>query len=362
MQLFHASAQWRDRPNDERFMSLGEMYRVTKAYARSAGEAVVPWRDLRVEARGEDLHLVGKADVPARLTNYAFGQLASRVKAPAGYLRRLSPTLAAQNLNYGLARKTDAGTESQLLFHKNDGLLLRAATSTRYNRIWNHEIVARLIGICYRWDLRPAHATFGWDADEDPGAEGRERALYASDHDMFAFVMSPERTITDPVGQPLRRGLIVQNSEVGDKSLAFTRFFFRDVCYNHIIWGAEQVVEVRFRHVGDVGEKMQDALVEVRRYMDGAASAEEAELERFTARIADTKEEVVDKLFGIRSVRLPRKTIEAGYDAVVPEEDGDPRSVWGMVQGLTRVSQDEAYAEDRVEADRASGKLLQIDF
>lgn len=362
MEIFKAHNQWATRPADERFDSLDEMYRATKAYADEAGEARVDWPDLRVEARGDELHLIGKADVPARLTHYAFGQLASRVSAPAAYLRSLPGTLAAQNLNHGLARKTDAGTEAQLLFQQNGGLLLRAATSTRYNRVWNHEILDRLMGMCDRFGMTPAYATFNWGDEDDPHPENAAKALYASDHDMFAFVMTPDRVVVDPVGEPLRRGLIVQNSEVGDKSLAFMGFYFRDVCQNHIIWGAERVAEVRFRHVGDVGEKMNDALVEVTRWMDGAASLDEADLERFTKRIAATKDEVIDALFGRRAIRLPRKTIEAGYDAVVPDEDGDPRSVWGIVQGLTRVSQNEEYAEDRVEADRAAGKLLEIDF
>ena len=364
MELFHASNQWATRPADERFNSLREMYEATKHYADIAAQSVVNWTDLRVESRGPDLHIIGKADVPAKLTHYAFGQLAGRVRAPAGYLRDLPGVLAAQNLNWGLSQKTDAGTDAQLLVHRNGDLLLRAATSTRYNRIWNYEIVDRLMGMCDRHGMTPAHQTFTWGGGEapDPEEDDLDRALYASDHDMFAFVMTPDRVVVDPVGQPLRRGLIVQNSEVGDKSLAFMGFYFRDVCANHIIWGAERVAEVRFSHVGDVDEKMNDALLQVTQWIDGAASVEEADLQRFTTRIAESKEEVVDKLFGMRAVRLPKKTIEAGYDAVKPEEDGDPRSVWGMVQGLTRVSQQEEYAEDRVEADRAAGKILEIEF
>lgn len=363
MEIFHASRQWAQRPDDERFDSLEEMRLATKKYADVAGEAVVDWRDLRVRAQGDELELVGDAEVPARLTHYAFGQLASRVSAPAGYLRSLAPTLAAQNLNYGLARKRSA-TDAQLLFHTNGSLLLRAATSTRYNRIWNHEIISRLQDLCARHDLTPAHATFSWgDApDPDPEQDDLDRALYASDHDMFAFVMSPDRVVMDPVGEPLRRGVIVQNSEVGDKSLAFMGFYFRDVCANHIIWGAERVAEVRFSHVGDVHGKFEEAVVSVREYMDGAASVDEAEFREFTTKIGEDKKDVVDAIFGKRSIRLPRKTVEAGYDAVVPDEDGDPRTVWGILQGLTRISQEEAYAEDRVEVDRAAGKLLEVEF
>lgn len=365
MELFHAANQWATRPDDERFSSLEEMYRACKRYADSARGATVRWGDLRVEARGDDLGLVGKAGVPATVTNYAFGQLAARVGAPAGYLRDLPATLAAQNLNFGFANRGETGTDASLLFHRNGSLLLRAAVSTRYQRVWNYEVVDRLMGLCDRHGLVPAHRTFDWadrDAEIDGSDPDLDRALYASDHDMFAFIMSPDRVVVDPVGQPLRRGIIVQNSEVGDKRFEFLGFFFRDVCANHIVWGAERLAEVSFRHVGDVDAKMRDAVVEVRRYLDGAASIDEAKFEGFKARIGGTKEEVLDALFGKRSLGIPKKTLEAGYDAVVPDEDGDPRSVWGMAQGLTRVSQESKFAEDRVALDRAAGKLLSIDF
>lgn len=37
---------------------------------------------------------------------------------------------------------------------------------------------------------------------------------------------------------------------------------------------------------------------------------------------------------------------------------GDPRSAWAMVQGLTEVSQRQSHGIDRVNADRAAGKIL----
>lgn len=367
MELFHAANQWATRPDDERFDSLEEMHRATKAYADIAVEQEVPWSDLRTQAIGDEVAINGRTGALVNLTHYAFGQLASRVGAPASYLRALPPTLAAQNLNYGLANKGDA-TKAQLMYHSNGSFLLRAATSTRYTRIWNHEVLARLIVFAQNHGLVPAQATFDWSQRRpgEPGLdvfpEDADKALYASDHDMFAFIMSPDRSIRGPLGETLRRGVIVQNSEVGASSLRFMGFLFRDVCANHIIWGAESIAEVSLRHVGDANERWQHAMVEMRRYLDSAGSITEDELARMRVRIAGTKDEVLDKLFGIRSLGLSRKTLDASYDAVVEDEDGDPRSVWGFVQGVTRVSQREAYAEDRQALDRAAGKILQRAF
>lgn len=367
MELFHAANQWQSRPDDERFDSLEAMYRATKAYADIAVEQEVPWNELRTQAVDDDVVINGRVGKIVRLTHYAFGQLASRVGAPASYLRALPATLAVQNLNHGLKHKGEA-TKAQLMYHSNGSFLLRAATSTRYTRIWNHEVLARLIVFAETHGLVPAQATFDW-ADRRPGEDGEtvldpdaDKALYASDHDMFAFIMSPDRSIVGPMGETLRRGVIVQNSEVGAASLRFMGFLFRDVCANHIIWGAEQIAEVSLRHVGDANERWQHAIVEMRRYLDSSGRMTEDELARMRVKIGGSKDEVLDRLFGIRSLRLSRKTLDASYEAVVPDEDGDPNSVWGFVQGVTRLSQREAYAEDRHELDRAAGKILQRAF
>lgn len=369
MELFHAHNQWATRPDDERFNSLEDMHRATKAYADIAGEAVVPWSDIRTEAHGDEVVVQGRVGVQAQLTHYSFGQLASKVGAPAGYLRTLPATLAANNLNHGLKHKGDT-TEAQLLFHANGQLLLRAATSTRYERVWNHEVIARLIDFSARHGLVPAQATFSW-SDRRPGADqdgptaldpNAEKALYASDHDMFAFVMSPERSLVGPLGETLRRGVFVQNSEVGASSLKLMGFLFRDVCANHIVWGAEQVAEISLRHVGDIHKRWARAMLDVRKYLDGAASLDEAKVQSLRVEIAGTKDDVLDKLFGIRSLGLSRKQLAASYDAVVPEQDGDANTVWGMVQGITRESQNQPYAEDRTAMDRAAGKLMQVAF
>jgi hypothetical protein len=356
MELFHANQQWSTRPADERFQTLEEMHAATLAYAQNAKVKEVPWSDLRVEAVGNDLNLIGRAGVPAQLTNYAFGQLSARVGAPAGYLRDLPATLAAQNLNHGLKEK---GSDSaQLLFHQNGGLLLRAATSEKYSRIWNYEVIERLMEVSARNDLMPARATIRQDAFGRP----EDRALFASDHDMFAFLMSRERGVIDPVGREMYRGVIAINSEVGAVALKIMAFYFRDVCGNFIIWGAEQIAEISLRHVGDIRKGWQNAQVSVRRYLDGAASLETAKFQEMSRVIAGSKDEVLDKVFGLRINELSRKSISEAYDAVIVSEDGAPNTVWGLAQGITRISQREAFADERHKLDKGAGKLLAAAF
>jgi hypothetical protein len=42
------------------------------------------------------------------------------------------------------------------------------------------------------------------------------------------------------------------------------------------------------------------------------------------------------------------------------DTDGSPRTFWGFAQGITRISQAEAYADTRHELDMAATKLLSL--
>lgn len=355
MNLFKAHRQWASRPADERFATLADLHSATKAYASTAAESRRQNADLRVEVIDGDVQLIGKSGAPAKLTHWAFGQLSQRVGAPPAYLRGLPATLATQNLNHGL-KAIDQEADAQLLFHMNGSLLLRAITSDKYSRIWNHEVADRLLDMAAR----------GWEpAIPDMNAfNGAEPSLYASDHDMFVFLRSANTTINEPGSdRPIWRGVIVENSEVGAGALKFTRFMYRAMCGNHIIWGASKVMEVSFRHVGSVQERWGAFQTTVRSWSDASESEERGIIERAQSRmIAATKDEVLDALFGKPQLKLSRKTLEAGYDAVKQDQDGDPRTVWGIVQGLTRHSQTLPFADTRTELDRAAGKILTIDF
>jgi len=354
MELYKAHEQWKTRADDERFSSLQALYDATKAYAANAKEASVSYGTLRVEAVKNDVQLVGRAGVPAKFTHWAFSQLCARIETPADYMRKLPATLACQNINYGLANRSSL-EDAKLLLHVNGGYVLRALTTEKYARIWNWEVAERLLSLPGEWE--PARPDYD-KADQTPPA------LYASDHDMFAFLRSKDRTIKEiGTDEPIWRGWIVENSEVGAAALKLTRFLYRYMCGNHIIWGASKVMDMSIRHVGEAKEKWARFAIEMRKYDESSARDDEARIaETKRTVIAATKEEVLDAVFGKRHLGLSRKTIEAGYNATVEDKDGSPRTQWGLVQGLTRYSQSIAYADKRTDIDRAAGKLMEVKF
>jgi len=357
MELFTLHHQWATRPADQRFTSLQQVYDVTKRYADASVEKTVPWSDLRVVADGDDLFLTGQKNNPAAITHYAFGQLSSRIEAPASYLRTLPTTLAAQNLNYGLKNRISAVNDSSLLFHTNGGLVVRALTTAKYSRLWNYEVVSRLLEFADRNDLVPVAPTFRWDGQK---ADDSEKGLYASDHDMVLGLMSRDRYVSDG-DSALYRVIIVENSEVGDKSFRVSLAMVRDICGNFILWGVMEAMEMSFPHIGDVASKWNDVRMDVRHYLDKSTDEEQnLIIAAKSTMLGMNRDQVLDALFGNRKIGLSRRAIGAAYDSVVEDQDGSPNSAWGFVQGLTRYSQSstDGHTDKRLDLDRAGRRVL----
>lgn len=390
MEIYKAHAQWNTRPADERFWTLADMQAACAAYKDKSVEKAVAYGDLRVEAHEGDVRLVGKANIPARLTHYAFGQLCARVGAPAAYLRDLPATLASNLVNHGLRHSVDQGAKAQLLMHVNGDYVLRSATSEAYERIWNADVAAALARLTdagwapppgrLPWDEKaragvPTRTATAEDArfslNVRPGEEIAPAGVYASDKDMFAFLVHPDRVVDGGTagGVPTRlmRGIMVWNSEVGDRSLGAMTFLFDGACGNHICWGARSVREIKIRHVGDAHERFAHAAVQIRKYADESASEVEGRIaEARTHRLGGTRAEALEALIGIcatKRIDLGMKTLDMALAAAEREPRyGDPRTLWAAAQGLTEISQRTAYADARVKIDRATGKLLDAAF
>lgn len=384
MELFKASNQWATRPPDERFWNLSELYETTYAYKRTAAQATVAYKDLAVVDRGDDLKLVGKTGGEASLSTWAMGQLCQRVGAPPSYIRKLPSKLAAENINHGLAeRGEDADDNARVLFHNNGSPLVRAFTSEGYSRVWNADIAKKLLGLQGEqgWIVPPARAIEG-----DPRAKIATRedlpactyvtegeligpaGVYASNHDMFVFLVHPERSIFD--NEDLFRGFFVWNSEVGAKSFGIMGFLFKGSCGNHIVWGAKGVFEIRVRHVGDADDRVfHDMRVELRRFADESTNETRAKILAAKNYVVPgaNKAEIIDEIFGVARkarVNIPLHTFGRAYDIAVERDGdfGDPNTLWGLVQGVTQASQEKSFADERVALDQEAGKLLEIAF
>lgn len=358
--ITRASKEWAERPPDERFSSLEDLHAAVLRHRQSAAEAELPYKSLSVGVRDEEPVLVGPTGATASFTNWSFGQLSARVQAPAGFLGTLKPETAANVINEKLVQlvESDEDRLAKLYFARNgEGLKVRALTSPLYQRVFDADVTERLLRLVAEHpEWQPAPAAFDGS-----------RGLYASDHDVFAFLVDNGRRIFEKATDGgLSRGVMFANSEVGDKSFWALKFYYEYVCGNHIVWGASDMTEFRIRHVGEAEAKIQNQLVaELRDFANESASEDEAKITNARkVLLGGTKDEVLDKVFGLRIPLLGRKRIEEGFDRAAEHDAwyGDPKTVWGFINGLTEVARDNAFGDERVALDRAAGKVLQIAF
>lgn len=354
--LMEASRQWSTRPDDEKYSSLEALNQAAYQLRMQAREAPeVPMESLRTQVVDGEVELTGSKNIPSKMTNWSFGQLSSRVGAPASFLRQLPATLSSEVLNNRLKARAEGNVN--LLLHQNGGYMVRAFTSDKYTRIWNYDVTSRLIRLV---DQAPE-----WQPA--PAAFDGSRGLYLSDRDMFAFLVDNDRRIFEKgPGGGLGRGFFVWNSEVGSASFGVMTFYYEFICGNHRVWGAKGVQELRIRHVGNADERaFQQLTAELRRYADSSAAEDELKIESARKfKLGATKDEVLDAVFKLKIPALSRKMIGDGYDKAEFHSEwyGDPKTVWGLTGGLTEIARDIPHADRRAELDRAAGKLLQVAF
>jgi hypothetical protein len=353
--LTAAHNQWASRPADQRFSSLEALHSAVTHHREVATEATsVDLSQLRVGMDEVEPVLISPTGNTARFTNAAFRQLCTKARIPAQYMTQLPAELMQANMNHGLSAM-ESNDNAALLFARNGSLRLRAVTSMDYQRIWNSDITSRLMALTAQQpEWTPAPAAFDGS-----------RGLYASDSDMFAFMVDNERRIFErgPEGG-LSRGFFVSNSETGNGAFSITTFFYEFVCGNHRVWGASNVQNMRIRHVGRADERAFEQLaIELTKYANASASTDERVVEvARTMVLADTKDALLDRVFGLRLPDVSRRTLNTAYEVAEAHEDwyGNPRSVWGYVGGLTQVARDLPNASDRVALEGASSRLMNM--
>ena len=72
------------------------------------------------------------------------------------------------------------------------------------------------------------------------------------------------------------------NSEVGKRSLGVQTFWFEQVCGNHIVWDAIEIVEFTRKHTGNVSESLTD----MRRIIEGLVEKRDERKDGFARVIA----------------------------------------------------------------------------
>jgi hypothetical protein len=234
---------------------------------------------------------------------------------------------------------------------------MKVCSSVRYARVHHDELAGRVL------DLMSTHAAWHLPLGYKDGEFGAKRVpsgAYLGDRDMFLFLVDGNRDLDDPTDSSqsgLFRGFILRNSDVGAAALTLDVFLFRVVCGNHIIWGFQHVAGFRRRHVGaSIQDAWSSSLASVRATLDADSADDRATLLRATTQeIASTRDGVLDAV--MHRLDLPQKHAAEAY-TLAEQHETNPRSVWGYVQGLTRLSQRTSWQDGRFALDRAASRLL----
>lgn len=360
-----ASNEWMKRPNDERFESLYALGAAARYFRDNSKATVISNRQIEVGATSDQkgLQIAGPNGGTVTPTHWSFGQLAGLSGAPAGYLRKLHPALAADCLNWGLRVNRDVEEIGVLLSRKELGTRMTAATGPNYGRVWNTDIVDQLIrnfgdGTPQGGGRFTVPGTFGMELDE---VTKENTTIYGSDRDMFVFLTDERNRIELPNrrnGQTgsLARGFFIWNSEVGSSSLGIAMFLFDYVCANRIVWGMDSAREIRVRHTAGAPDRWIEEIVPIlNTYANDAVMDVENTLKAAQkAKIDDKVEDFLKKR------KFTQSQIKATVEAHEAEEGRPIETVWDAVTGTTAAAKSIKWQDERVNMERLGGRMLDL--
>lgn len=366
MELFQANRNWLSRPADERFTSLTELRdSVTdsrhKSKTATVSSKALAFRPAENDSEYKGLEIVGRSSgAVVSPTHWSFGQMATRLGAPAGFMRELPTPMVADILNYKAHVDSDA-TDVGLLFGTDDSgelQTLRAATGSKYGRVWNQSIADSMVklfgdGVSGNFRVPGAFNTVNDDVTKE------NTTLYASDRDMFIFLADQENRIEIPNRRngrtgSLARGIFVWNSETGAASFGMAAFLFDFMCSNHIIWGAAEYRESRFRHTASAPDKWLDHVAPViEAYAESSAKPYEAALIAAQNKRIDDVQDFMRNRF---SNRMATAILKAHED----EESRPVESLWDAATAITAYAKGIPFTDERVAVERVAGKVLDL--
>jgi hypothetical protein len=199
------SQEWYKRGDDERFTDLASIEAYTTKRSADLRETTLTKNQIKVVGSDKGLFLETPAGLLAP-THAAFGGLCYYGASPAEYLRRLPAHLAAQCLNEGLTKAEVR--EDFKLYHSDDKLV--GLTGPKFGRVYDADVVKAVRQLAGNgtgdtdWKV-PGQidwmsSTYNSSVDIDKDTT----TLYASDKDVFMFLVNDKHPIRDGENGVLR--------------------------------------------------------------------------------------------------------------------------------------------------------------
>lgn len=366
-----ANQQWMSRPADERFETLDALAASVNARRKLSTAVDIDVRKLHVESQTisipqpdgssipSDRLVFNSEIIPARPTHWAFGQMCRETKLASDTMRRLPTSIVADALNYRL-QKVEKPELKLMAIQDPEGEVntLQAITSRTYGRIWDADVVQATQNLVNIADEKHGKKFFNpkdWS--------GKPSGLYASDHDIFLFMVDGGSVVDvgwDQKGQRdlMHRGFIIWNSEVGSASFGIMMFMFRVVCGNHIIWDASELQKLLIRHTtGGPTRFVSEALPHLEAYCNQIAKPQEDAIKRVRGFLLPDKD---DDIIGLgKKYGFTRgETISA--IAAAKREEGQCATGWDLINGYTAHARTFEHTDTRLDLETRAGKLINV--
>lgn len=353
--LMEAHEQWRDRPADQRFETLEALKASVGARRLRSRSTDIDLGRIHVEDTGTGI-IINSAISPCEPSHWSFGQLATNLKAPAGYLRTLPRPLLVQCLQNGLAKSETEAVKFMTVSGEDGPATLQAVTSTTYGRIWDADCVDSVARIQERTGGR------FYNPKAYIGGQQRPSGLYASDHDVFMFMIDGGSRLDVGERAKLNRGFMVWNSETGAKSFGMMTFLFNEVCGNHIIWGAKDINKLVIRHSSGGPYRFDSqAAPALRAYAESSAKPLEDGIKRAIEYRLTAGKPSVDEVqaWCAKHGKFTRSEVSEAI-AFAKSEEGACETLWQLVQGFTAYARGFDWVDARIDLEKRAGALLNL--
>ena len=357
-----ASKEWATRPEDQRFQTLDELEEAVVKRRSLSREAVVSTSDISADVFEDGLRVMSEGNDAAEPTNWSFGQLAKAADFRVGELRKLSAATAAIVINEQLAKQGAVDIKLMRLLG-DDGDKIQAITSPSYGRIFDAEVVKmvqKVVEMSGGKFYNPKAYAMG-----KFGAEPVPSGLYASDRDVFMFMIDGGSIFDAGERAQMNRGFIVSNSEVGKSSLVMMSFMFNTVCGNHFCFGTTDINIRRIVHSsGAPGRFATDAFDELTLF-----AKQPVDLSPFTkamdVKLSDVRPGGYDfhterdkwiRAFSEKHGFAIGETRSAISTAII--EEGKVDTLFDLCQGYTASARTIPHVDSRLDLEKRATKLI----
>ena len=304
-----------------------------------------------------EIDLIGTEASGLRVNDVAHSQFADRLKIPKRFYDRLRvemPTLLDENVNRLLRHHPDRPADKWMI-RTLDGVA-RACLSDVYRRLDNYDIAQTVLPILA----------------EIPEVQFPSCAL--TDSRLYIKAVTPRLTGQVKVGQDVRAGVYIANSEVGHGSLVVYPFVETLQCTNGMVVQRQGEGMMRQIHLGrrveadGVGRIFRDETIAAddAAFMMAVGDVVRASVDevRFRDLVADMAraardEPVVDVTAAVEVLaRREGLSQEEGRGILQHLAAGGDLSRWGMLSAVTRHAEDQESYDRATDLEMLGGKIL----